>query len=152
MGNDWAKKEAAIKRIAVNGLVDPRDLVNEARHPQHPCHGDFTWDDAEAADKHRIEQARGLIRRCKFTVEVEDLRPVRVTYYVASPKHPGKFTALPKVKSLDEIDAVFVRELRELRGYAGRVMGIAEAKRGQLNGDILTGLREVCDILDSLAY
>lgn len=64
---------AAIKLLELessSGEVTPRALWEAARDPSHPLHGDFEWDDAKAADAHRDEQARQLLRlRVSMTYE-----------------------------------------------------------------------------------
>ena len=45
-----------------NGLLLPEEVVKAARDPSSPLHNNFDWDDTEAAEKWRLEQARQLIR------------------------------------------------------------------------------------------
>lgn len=43
-------------------------IVLEAATPEtHPLHSHFEWDDTIAARKHRLDQARRLIRSCRVT-------------------------------------------------------------------------------------
>lgn len=44
------------------GRLTPACVVFEARSEQSPLHGGFEWDDARAADAHRLNQARHLLR------------------------------------------------------------------------------------------
>ena len=59
--NKYAKELA---RIAAEhgGILFPADVVNAARSPKNPLHNAFDWNDSEAAEKWRLEQARRLIR------------------------------------------------------------------------------------------
>lgn len=43
------------------GIIKPQAVVDAARSPDSPIHQYFTWDDREAADQHRLWQARKLI-------------------------------------------------------------------------------------------
>lgn len=52
---------------ANNGRLTPAIVVAAATDPESPLHNRFTWDDTEAAIKHRENEARALIR----TVRVE---------------------------------------------------------------------------------
>jgi hypothetical protein len=54
----------ALKQIARRhrGYLRPHDVVEEARDEDSPLHGQFDWDDASAGEKHRLWQARMLIR------------------------------------------------------------------------------------------
>jgi hypothetical protein len=46
-----------------NGVAAPKALVDAARPIDSPLHGlPFTWDDSEAAEKQRLQEARGIIR------------------------------------------------------------------------------------------
>lgn len=62
---------------AEGGELTPRAVVEGARDPGSALHPHFDWNDAEAAEKWRVEQARDLIR----CIRVDDLdsgqEPVR---------------------------------------------------------------------------
>ena len=44
-----------------DGVLTAADVVAAARHPDHPLHSKFEWDDDKAADKYRLWQARHMI-------------------------------------------------------------------------------------------
>ena len=143
----WKDKENAVRALEKNGRVDPVALINAARDASHPCHGDFTWDvDAAAAERWR-DQARALIRRCKFEVIIDDVTQP-IVRYVESPDDEPMFYSLPKIRSASKVSAVMFRELSMLHGNAARVCGIATAKSGML-GDGVVG--ELTSIRDRLA-
>lgn len=48
--------------IQKNGCLKPQFLVDEGRSPASPLHEFFTWDDSVAAELHRQEEARQIIR------------------------------------------------------------------------------------------
>jgi hypothetical protein len=146
----WADKEAAIKALEKNGRVDPNDLIRAARDKDHPCHGDFTWDVDRAAEERWRDQARWLIRQCKFEVVVQDLGPRNVTYYVANEGKDDTFDALPKMRSASAVRNVLDSELASLHGIASRVLGIAEAKRAMVGDKTVKALREVCEIVEGI--
>ena len=50
------------------GVLNPRDIVEAARNPDHVLHSRFEWDDAIAGEAYRLEQASSLIRRLRLTV------------------------------------------------------------------------------------
>ncbi len=64
------KIAAELQRISEqhHGRLTPEAVVNEARDPASDLHNCFEWDDATAADQHRLNQARELIRGVKVTV------------------------------------------------------------------------------------
>lgn len=45
-----------------HGELTPEDILKDARNPNSPLHSFFEWDDGLAAEQHRLQQARGLIR------------------------------------------------------------------------------------------
>jgi len=55
-----------------HGHVTPEAVVQEARAPDHAWHHRFTWDDAVAAHRHRIDQARTLIRGVRYEIRIEN--------------------------------------------------------------------------------
>lgn len=56
-----------------DGVLVPAIVVDEARPETAPLHAHFTWDDSEAAEEWRREEARRLIRN--FRIVVEDAKP-----------------------------------------------------------------------------
>ncbi|HEY2088260.1 MAG TPA: hypothetical protein VGH54_19865 [Mycobacterium sp.] len=60
--------------LSPDGSLEAASVLDAARPPESVLHAQFTWDDEEAAEAHRLNQARSLIRRYK----------VRVTYQEAS--------------------------------------------------------------------
>ncbi len=143
----WTDKEAAIKALERGGRVDPNDLIKAARNPDHPCHADFTWDVDQAASERWRDQARYLIRQCKFEVLVEDHGPRSVTYYVSEAGETDVFQSLPKMRSATTVSDVFDSELASLQGVLARVLGIAEAKREVIGDEAVKSLRQMSNTL-----
>lgn len=72
---------SALRRIAKKsgGVLLPEVVVEEARPTTSVLHGQFCWDDDEAARQYRIWQARMLIRTTVHYIDIKgDKRPVRV--------------------------------------------------------------------------
>lgn len=65
------------------GFVTPELLVQEARAKASPLHVEFEWNDAKAADAHRLDQARYVLRTIVTTVEVIDREPAVVRAFVS---------------------------------------------------------------------
>ncbi len=143
----WSEKEKAIQALENKGKVDPDDLIAAARAKEHPCHGDFTWDVKQAAAERWREQARSLIRRCSFLVQVEDVGE-RVVSYVPSPKSEEKtFANLRKERSTTKVSHILRAEIEMLHGLASRVYGIALAKSGMVDGGLVASLGAIRDQL-----
>ena len=65
------------------GELRPDAVVTAAREKSHPLHGFFLWDDAEAADLYRREQARTLIRSIRIEPEEPGQEPPRAFHSIA---------------------------------------------------------------------
>lgn len=48
------------------GHIHPQIIVDEARNPKNPLHGQFMWNDREAAEKYRLDQARDMLRSIRI--------------------------------------------------------------------------------------
>ncbi len=145
----WEEKEAAVRELEVRGKVDPMDLVNAAMNPKHPCHNDFTWDVEQAAKERWKDQAKSIIRRCKFEVITQDVTE-SVVRYVGSPTDGHTFQSLPQTRKVSDTSEIMVRELAMLHGNAARVYGIALAKQGMISPEVVSSLRSIRDQLESL--
>ena len=64
---------SVLKAIAAKnkGLLKPEAVVEAARPVNSPLHTRFTWDDTEAANQYRLQQARQLIRTTIQYIEVD---------------------------------------------------------------------------------
>ncbi len=145
----WADKEAAIRSLESGGKIDPLDLIEAARDPGHPCHGDFTWDIEQAASERWRDQARELIRSVKFEVIVEDVGS-RVCMYVPSGDDDAVFVSLPKIRSKAQASSVVLAEVAMLLGNASRAYGIALAKTNIVGADVVVQLKAIRDLAATL--
>lgn len=81
MKTDNAKiRELERIRKANGGILRPVDVVAAARSKSSPLHDSFEWDDSKAAQAHRLEQARYLIR---FTIEKVGPEEKNIRAYVS---------------------------------------------------------------------
>lgn len=145
----WKEKEASIRSLEKNGRVDPLELIEAARNPEHPCHLDFTWDVEQAAAERWRDQARELIRAVKFEVIVEEVGN-KVCAYVPSGDEDASFVSLPKIRSKSQASAVVLAEVAMLLGNASRAYGIALAKTNIVGSDIVDQLRSIRDQIAAL--
>lgn len=79
-----AEKELLTRMARRNGgvlMVD--DVLNEAQSEDSILHKYFEWDDSEAADLYRRQQARALIQRCK--IQMVESEPVEIRAFVSLP-------------------------------------------------------------------
>lgn len=147
----WIDKEKAIRALEKNGSVDPLDLIKAAKNPKHPCHDDFTWDVKKAAAERWRDQARELIRRVHFEVQISEATE-SVVMYVPDDSDGDEpiFQSLPRIRNKDQASNVLATEVAMLHGMAARVYGIAIVKESLVGGDKVAVLRTVRDTLAGL--
>lgn len=83
-GLDPNKTGAELEKIRSNnqGLLQAGDVVNAARSKRSPLHDYFEWDDSLAAEEHRKEQARQLIRSVKVVYQTDRNDIKQVPLYI----------------------------------------------------------------------
>lgn len=73
-------------RLANEGKLRPADVVETSRPEEAALHPCFTWDDAIAAEQHRLWEARELIR--EVTVIINDKKTA--AYYSIQQSQPSR--------------------------------------------------------------
>ena len=63
------------------GALTPQNIVDYSRPADSPLHEYFEWDDAAAAEKYRLQQARLLIHKVYVVAEDEKEPQAKVRYY-----------------------------------------------------------------------
>ena len=103
------------------GIVRPVDVLNYARDPETALHGQFTWDDGEAAERYRLWQAREVLQ-IYVRIETSDEEKQNIRLFVSLPsdrKANRGYRPLVKVlkskKLRAELFALALSELRALR-------------------------------------
>lgn len=121
---DAAHRELETIRSANDGLLRPADVVESSREPDATLHPVFEWDDYEAAEKWREDQARCLIRNVCVVVEgadAEQTRPVYIHVRAAEGRDEQGYQTVAAVMSDDDKRASAIRDaLAQLRGWQTR--------------------------------
>lgn len=84
---------AALERIAKanHGELRVQDVVKAARPAASPLHSWFNWDDSEAAQQWRLQQARQLLRvTVAYIGDDEESIPIRVFVSLSTDRYNGK--------------------------------------------------------------
>lgn len=141
--------EEELNRIAARngGVIEPEKVVERARNPRSPLHSQFQWDDTEAAQQWRLEQARRLIRSVQV-ISTTSTRTFAVAKYVRDPrKEAGEqgYVAIVDIKDNEAIalDAL-AYECTRAAAALERAVDVADALG--LSGRVNELLKGVCVI------
>ncbi len=86
---------------AVHQCIKPEIVVDEARSETSPLHSFFTWDDAEAAEHCRQDEARRIIRSVIIIPDPEEDAPtIRAFVSVKSVKNEDRFSGQAYVSTV----------------------------------------------------
>lgn len=121
------------------GVLLPAAVVEFAKNPDTQLHGQFEWDDSEAARQYRLEQARRIIR---VSVVVVGERSENVRAFVSLKKDRydgGGYRPMTVVLSSEELHAQMLSDaLSELQAIKAKHRRLQE-------------LRPVFDAIDTVA-
>ena len=110
-----------------NGSLSAHDVVEYARDPDSALHSSFTWDDSEAAEQYRLEQARRVIRTVKITVPEKKDVQIRAFVSVPSNRYSDNPVYTVVTRTSEEERAEVVAEVwRELRRLKAKHRDFAE--------------------------
>jgi hypothetical protein len=119
-----------IASIDASGRVLPAVVVDESRPEVAPLHGIFEWNDFRAAEIHRQEQARQIIRSVYVVHETGDdgpPKPVRVYVHVHDDENEGCYMTTSRVMSDEDLRAqVLADALALLEGVRKRYEHLSE--------------------------
>jgi hypothetical protein len=120
-------------RKKCKGELTPEDILADAKHDNSPLHSFFEWDDSAAAQQHRLQQARGLIRAVVAVYVQEDKPAVRQRAYVhiaerSAPHYREATHAMSQTKTremvlktaLSELQA-WKRKYKDLKEFAALI-------------------------------
>lgn len=106
------------------GFIKPRIVVEWARgNPASELHGRFEWDDARAAEKYRLDQARQLI---SVYVRTDDGQRATISL-VQDRNADGGYRKIEQVMSNAELRAMALRQaMREFNRWRQRYEHLSE--------------------------
>lgn len=135
---DMKTRAAAIKALEDQfGRVTAERLLEAASNGNHPLHEDFLWDDAKAAHKHRLDQARVMISSVRIVI-TDTTRKIVTQGYVRDPNAPSHLQGY-----------VAVTQLRTEREASHEAL-LAEATRLQAQLDRMRDIALGLDLGDEL--
>jgi len=106
-----------------NGLLSAEAVLNDAKKKTSPLNKAFEWDDTEAAQQYRLEQARALMRM--ITVEIRQVKtkthkPVRAYVNVRRADDKGYAPVAQVMNDTELREQVLQRAWRELQNWRDR--------------------------------
>lgn len=131
------EQQAALRALQKGETINPQDVVNAARSPEHPLHERFPWDDKEAANQWRLDIAAKLITEYLLIVKVDSV-VVPLRFYRQNPirvKGKRSYRTLKSMREQEELARAnlatrvkpIVGTVRNLANEAG-YMGFEQVK------------------------
>ena len=112
------------------GVLKVEDVLNIARDSDSILHKHFEWDDTEAAELYRRQQARALIQRCKISLVTT--KPVEIRAFVSlatDRENGGGYRLTSDVMSDEQLKAELLHDI-------GLTIARWTAKLHLLEGDL----------------
>lgn len=124
--NDQAQEIGLeLERLFPDGRVDPEKVVSAAKSSRSPLHGFFDWDDATAAHKYRLEQARKIIKAIVVDVRGREV-PAYQNVYIEETDSRSYVETAQCLESPDLWTQVLKTALREAEGWSERYRSYEE--------------------------
>lgn len=107
------------------GRLTAKTLVDVNRPEDAPLHNAFEWDNDEAAERWREQQARNIIHSIVVVDETQESEPVRAFFnIVATAPEYESIGAI--VKTEDKYRALMATALRELKAFQKKYSQLEE--------------------------
>lgn len=116
------------------GAITPVQVVEDAKQPSSPIHGEFEWDDAVAGEKWRLQTARQLVNNLVIVAVERDDKPeqpaTRAFVSVSNTGTNGRgYVALARVLSDDDLYQETIGEiLAMIRSYRQKLESLKELR------------------------
>lgn len=126
---DAVRQALAALEAANKGILRPKDVVEAARPKGSVLHSSFTWDNRAAAEAHRINEARTLIRSVRVDITVNRVI-VPAPYYVRdlSLAPEQGYRSLGRLRDDEDVAReVIISEFQRAVGALTRAKAIAAA-------------------------
>lgn len=114
-----------------DGALHPAVVVKEAKSKDSPLHECFDWDDRKAADAHRMNQARQLIRVAVRVIPAISNSPVREYVSISTLRKTGTGSYLATVDVVSDEEryaqalADAIKTLQQLERRFGYIRELA---------------------------
>ena len=125
-GDVQAMGRRLVKLGGRSGTLDAGSVVEDAKDPTSPLHGEFEWDVVKAAHAHWLEQARYVMRAIEIIYE-EKGRAFQHRLFISLDEAPESYVAARRVLTDKQQREAWVNQaLRELRSWCARYQSVKE--------------------------
>lgn len=109
-----------------HGRVTPSLVLEDARREDSPLHGLFEWNNDKAAEQHRLDTARAVIRTVKVVVTIQETT-IKAPHYVRDPDAKGQGYRSVEALQRDPVCArqALIDELTRAAGVVTRAKNLA---------------------------
>jgi hypothetical protein len=142
---------AAIQALELDGRLTPDEVVKAAADKESPLHNYFTWDNSQAANSWRVDQARRLIASVKVVYRVEERTVTAVAYVrdpAVEPTQQGYVSVTHLRKDQTSAREAVLAEFSRAAALLDRARSIAEVL--ECSDDVDRAYRDVVRVRDLL--
>ena len=107
-----------------NDRISPAEVLEKARDVNSELHKCFEWNDSVAAEKYRLQQARGILINLVYKEKESNAEPVR-TFQITSQRNVYQPTVSFLVQE-DEYQNLLKRAKSELESFKKRYHTLSE--------------------------
>ena len=118
-----------------NGKMAAKDVVEAAKNPNNPLHNYFEWDDSEAANRHRLWQARNLINHLTVVVKYNGSQKEHKAFFSVNSTPTGEkmnktYVTISKVLEEPQLREQVIKDaLREIEYWKTKYEQYLELKK-----------------------
>ena len=118
-------KKVADEILAIGNSATTAQILDKARDKQTELHKCFDWDDAEAAEKWRLQQARHIV--CNLVIkEKSDIPRSEVRVFFKTDADSGYKPTVMIMQDKDEYRKLLDRALAELNSFRAKYKTLVE--------------------------
>lgn len=133
-----AERELLTKMARRNGgMLEIDDVLKEAEDKSSILHKHFEWDDSEAADLYRRQQARALIQKCK--IQLVETEPVMIRAFVSLPTdrtNGGGYRLMSEVVTDDSMKEEMIRDIQLTIARWNKKLHLLDSGIAELLGEL----------------
>lgn len=118
-------QKVADEILAIGNSATTAQILDKARDEQTELHKCFDWDDAEAAEKWRLQQARHIVCNLVIKEKSETPRPEVRVFFKTDADSGYKPTVLI-MQDKDEYRKLLARALAELNSFRSKYKTLVE--------------------------